>query len=98
MWCGVDPSGGRSEHGLQERIGPLWLVASDNLGWLDVDLLPGDTLRELDHFDQEANLRLLLRDGLCVQLGTLEESFTVACSPRGCCEDIMQISEGWLGE
>ena len=98
MWCGVDPSGGCSEHGLQERIGPLWLVASDNLGWLDVDLLPGDTLRELDHFDQEANLRLLLRDGLCVQLGALEESFTVACSPTGSCEDIVQISEGWLGE
>ena len=81
MWCGVNSSGGCSEHGLQECVGLLWLVARDNLGRLDVDLLSGDAFRELDHFDQEANLRLLLRDGLRIQLGALEESLAVACGP-----------------
>ena len=98
MGCGVNSSSGCSEHGLQERVRPLWLVASDNLSWLDVDLLPGDALRELDHFYQEAYLRLFLRNGFCVQLGTLEETLAIACSPTRCCEDIVDISERWLGE
>ena len=66
MWGGVNTSGGCPEHGLQESVCPLRFVACNNLGRLDIDLLPGDTLGELDQLDQEVDLRILLRYGFCI--------------------------------
>ena len=66
MWSGINAGGGCPEHGLQESVRLLRFVACNNLGRLDIDLLPGDTLGELDQLDQEGDLRIFLRDGLCV--------------------------------
>ena len=62
----VDPGGSCPEHGLQQSVCLLWLVARNNLLRLDIDLLPGDTLRQLDQLDQEVDLRFFLRDRLSV--------------------------------
>ena len=83
---------------MEEDVGLLRLVSSNDFGWFDVNLFASDRLSQLDQLDQECNLCLFLCDGFGVKLSTIKETLTIASGTTGSCEDIMQVPEGWLGQ
>jgi hypothetical protein len=66
MWCGVNASGGRTEHRLQEKIGLLGLVSCYNFSWLHVQLFSHDKLSKLNQLHQEVDFVILFGDRLGV--------------------------------
>jgi len=94
----IDTCSRGSKQGLQEKVCLLGFVTSDDFGWFDIDLLADDQLRQLDYFDEELNLGVLLGDGLGIQFFACEQSCAKVGRLHCCSENIMQISERWLGE
>ena len=96
--CCIDARGGRSKHGLQEKIGLLWLLTGHYLARLNINLFANDELGQANHLHQKVDFGILFSDGFRVQFGALIEASTELSGGIGGRKDIMEVSEGGLGE
>ena len=93
---GIDTSCSSTEHSLQEQVGFLGFVTSNNLSRFHIDLFSNHEFRQLNQFDQKVDLSLLLSNGLGIQHISFEQSITISGGSHSSCEDIVQVSEGRL--